>query len=230
MKKLLFLINIAIVLLCSCNKKNINPEEQNLTEEGIKFEAVDLGLSVKWASCNVGANTPEEYGDYFAWGETETRSDYQWFGYKFGTNYSWPFTKYNTDSLYGTVDNKTVLDPEDDVAHVKLGGKWRMPTEAEWTELRENCTWTWTDNYNGTGEAGRVVNASNGISIFLPAAGKRQDAQLHNERSFGYYWSSSLIIDRPRNAYYIYFDSDNVLRGRGDRCLGFSIRPVCPKD
>ena len=133
--------------------------------------AVDLGLSVYWAECNLGVSKPEEYGDYYAWGETEPKESYSWSTYKFGTSPPGPFSKYNTISIFGSIDNKTVLEPEDDVAHVKLGGKWRMPTDAEWAELMEKCTWTWVTNYNGSGINGRLVKATNGNSIFLPAAG-----------------------------------------------------------
>ena len=103
-------------------------------------EYVELGLSVKWATQNVGAVLPEGYGDYFAWGETTTKSYY-------GDNYKWcngswdNFTKYNTSSKYGTVDNKTRLELEDDAARANWGGAWRMPTEKEWTELHDKCAW-----------------------------------------------------------------------------------------
>ncbi|MDY4512770.1 MAG: hypothetical protein SPE10_04900, partial [Paludibacteraceae bacterium] len=106
-------------------------------------EYVDLGLSVKWATCNVGASKPEEYGNYYAWGETTTKSTYNWSTYKWCNGSKTTLTKYNTSSSYGTVDNKTVLELADDAARANWGGAWRMPTDAEWTELRENCTWTW---------------------------------------------------------------------------------------
>ncbi len=189
-------------------------------------EAVDLGLSVKWASFNVGATAPEEYGDYYAWGETEPKSNYNWSTYKFGTSSSGPFSKYNTKSSYGTVDNKTVLDPEDDVAHVKLGGNWRMPTDAECSELRTKCTWTWTTNYNGTGVAGRIVTATNGNSIFLPAAGYWDGANLYDAGSRAFYWSSSLRTDNPYAAYDVYFDSDYVSRHSSNCYYGQPVRPV----
>ena len=116
---------------------------------------VDLGLpsGTLWATCNVGANSPEEYGDYFAWGETETKDNYDCDTYKWGTAaydtifngwYLETLTKYNTDSGYGTVDNKTTLTLADDAARANWGGKWRMPTDAEWEELMNSCTWTWT--------------------------------------------------------------------------------------
>lgn len=185
--------------------------------------AVDLGLSVYWSTCNLGASKPEDYGDYYAWGEVETKEDYSWSTYKFGTSSSGPFSKYNTKESYGTVDNKTVLDPEDDAAHVILGGKWRMPTDAEWTELREKCTWTWTTQ---NGVNGRLVTGPNGNSIFLPAAGRRYNTDLGNAGSIGYYWYSSLKTDDPYDAWYVFFDSSEVLRYCRNRYRGHSIRPV----
>ena len=210
--------------------------------------AVDLGLSVIWASFNLGASKPEDYGDYYAWGEIEPyyssldpltwkdgkESGYNWASYKWcnGTNTS--LTKYNTNSSYGTVDNKTVLDPEDDAAHVQWGGSWRMPTDSEWTELRNNCTWTWTSNYNGTGVAGRIVTSKveghKDKSIFLPAAGGRYDASLSNAGSDGDYWSSSLYTDRPYYAWYVYFYSGNVRGDDYSRYRGLSVRPVYCED
>ncbi|MBQ7388829.1 MAG: hypothetical protein IJW01_05635, partial [Paludibacteraceae bacterium] len=142
-------------------------------QEGVPY-AVDLGLSVKWATCNVGASTPEGYGNYYAWGETTTKSTYDWSTYKWCNGSYKTLTKYCTSSTYGTVDNKTVLELADDAARVNWGGAWRMPTDAEWTELRENCEWTLTSDYNGTGVKGRVVTSkTNGNHIFLPAAGYR---------------------------------------------------------
>lgn len=188
-------------------------------------DCVDLGLSVCWASCNLGATNPEDLGDCYAWGETEPKESYSWSTYKFGTS-SGPFSKYNTISSYGTIDNKTVLEPEDDVARVKLGGKWRMPTEAEWTELREKCTWTWVTNYNGSGINGRLVKATNGNSIFLPAAGNRDGTNLYNAGSNGFYWSSSLHADKPNRAWIVDFRSVNVIRSNFERYAGISVRPV----
>ena len=202
---------------------------------------VDLGLpsGTKWATCNVGATAPEEYGDYFAWGETEPKTTYDWNTYKWATatwdaTYeSWQLetlTKYCTSGEYGTVDNKTVLDLEDDAAHANRGGAWRMPTDAEWTELRENCTWTWTSDYNGTGVAGRIVTSKiNGNSIFLPAAGVRDDRDfgLLGAGDYGGYWSSSLGTDNPKYAWNVYFDSGNVDGDDSGRYGGLSVRPVC---
>ena len=220
------------------------------------IDAVDMGFSkiVYWATSNLSGSglcaKPEDYGDYYAWGETEpyyaeghsqdnpcsswrSRANpvitgYNWSSYKWCNGSYDTLTKYNTSSIYGsTVDNKTVLEANDDVAHVKLGSGWRMPTDAEWTELRNNCTWTWTTNYNGTGVAGRIVTSNkNGASIFLPAAGSRYDTYLLNVGSYGNYWSSSLNAGSPSYACYESFGSGDVGRGIGDRYLGLSVRPV----
>ena len=191
------------------------------------YPYVDLGLSVKWAPCNLGATKPEEYGDYYSWGETVTKTDYSWNTYKFrtiGDNYgNVKFFKYNTDSSLGRIDNKTVLEPEDDVAHLKLGGSWRIPTDAEWTELRECCNWTWTST---NGVNGYKVTGPNGNSIFLSAAGCRYDTDIYDAGSNGYYWSSSLYADSPRDAWYVDIRSGYVNRYNGRRCYGRSVRPV----
>lgn len=190
--------------------------------------AVDLGLSVKWACCNVGAKKPEEYGGYYAWGETEEKSDYsrgtyKWYKYD-GCDYS--ITKYCTDSDYGRVDNKTVLDPEDDVAHVKWGGSWRMPTLEEQRELLNECTWKWTE-LNGIN--GYRFTGPNGNSIFLPAAGYRDGTRLYSRGTGGYYWPSSLYVySTCYYAYSLHFDAGGRSSGsRGYRDYGRSVRPVC---
>ena len=194
----------------------------------IQIEAVDLGLSVKWATCNVGADTPEEYGDYFAWGETEPKSNYSWSTYKYG-DYN-TLTKYCNNSSYGYngfTDNKTVLDLEDDAARVNWGGSWRMPTDAEWKELMNNCTWTWTAQNGVNGY--RVTSNKGGYtdkSIFIPAAGDRYGTSLSGVGSSGNYWSSSLRADSPNEAWQVYFNSGKIERGSNRRYPGFSVRPV----
>ena len=195
------------------------------TENG--HEWVDLGLSVKWATCNVGATKPEEYGNYYAWGETEPKTNYNWSTYKWYSGSAETQTKYCTDSSYGTVDNKTTLELEDDAARANWGGAWRMPTDDEWTELLENCTRTWTNDYNGTGVAGRIVTSKiNGNSIFLPAAGSRNDESLGDAGYYGRYWSSSLFTGIPDNAWHVSFSSDYVNRDYFYRGGGLSVRPV----
>lgn len=188
-------------------------------------EYVDLGLSVKWATCNVGANAPEEYGDYFAWGETTTKSTYNWSTYKYCNGSSSTLTKYNNSSSYGSVDNKTQLELSDDAAAVNWGGNWRMPTKAEQDELRNNCTWTWTTQ---NGVNGYKVTGANGNSIFLPAAGCRNGGSLNGAGSYGYYWSGSLGTDNPSGAYSLDFLSSDVGWYYYDRYYGQSVRPVCP--
>ena len=196
---------------------------------GAVGEAIDLGLSVKWASWNVGASAPENYGSYFAWGETEIDWDYDWANYKWCNGDYNKLTKYcptNKTDYWdgtGTPDGKTVLDLEDDAARANWGGTWRMPTDAEWTELRNNCTWTWTTQ---NGVNGRLVTASNGNSIFLPAAGYRTDTSLYGAGSFGSYWSSSLNTGSPDFAWFVSFYFGDVYRGLDNRFNGFSVRPV----
>ena len=195
--------------------------------------AVDLGLSVLWASCNLGASTPEEYGDYYAWGETTAKNYYDRSTYKWcdGSNYSRTMTKYCTDSSYGTIDNKTVLELNDDAAHVRLGGNWRMPTEEEWHELLVWCSVDRISNYNGTGVAGYIVKGRGDYTdnwIFLPAAGLRRDKNLEDAGAIGYYWSSCLDTDNPQWARLVRFI---ISLGRGDwtgyyRDNGQSVRPV----
>ena len=201
---------------------------EQLKEEEASYaghEYVDLGLSVKWATCNVGASKPEEYGDYFAWGETQPKSNYDWNTYKWCNGSNDTQTKYNTKSNYGTVDNKTTLDLSDDAARANWGGNWRMPTKAEQDELRNNCTWTWTTQ-NGVNGC-KVTSKSNGNSIFLPAAGYRGGSSLKLAGNYAYYWSSSLDSDYPDHAYPLYFYS-RIIGGYSDtRYDGNSVRPVC---
>ena len=192
-------------------------------------EFVDLGLpsGLKWATCNVGATKPEEYGDYFAWGEVEPKTTYNWSTYKYCVDNMDNLTKYCTQSNYGKdgfTDSKTVLDPKDDAATANWGGTWRMPTKAEQDELRDNCTWKWTTQ---NGVNGRKVTGPNGNSIFLPAAGCMDGGTLDDAGSEGYYWSRSLITDDPDRAYLVYFCSGYVDWRRYVRYYGFTVRPVC---
>ena len=190
-------------------------------------EYVDLGLpsGIKWATHNVGATKPEEYGGYYAWGETEEKENYSWSTYKWCNGSYNTMTKYCTGSSYGTVDNKTVLDLEDDVAHVKWGGSWRMPTEEEYYELHNNCIWTWTTQNGVNGY--KVTSKTNGSSIFLPAAGNRRGASLSHSGDCGYFWSSSLSGGNSNDAWNLYFYSGCYDRYNDDfRCRGFSVRPV----
>lgn len=190
----------------------------------MKKDYVDLGLSVKWATCNVGANNPEEYGNHYAWGEIIPKNIYNWETYKWCNGTDKSLIKYSINSTYGTVDNKTVLEPEDDVAAVNWGGAWRIPTNDEWTELRTKCTWTWTTR-NGVKDY-MVKSNINGNSIFLPAAGYRARVDLYDAGYYGGYWSSSLYSGSPINAWGVDFFSVNVYRYSLYRYCGQSVRPV----
>ena len=215
-------------LYASENRPQDRPQGDQTVNNGHIY--VDLGLSVKWATCNVGAAIPEEYGGYYAWGETEEKDNYNynynWSTYKWCNGSENTMTKYCTDSYYGTVDNKTVLDPEDDVAHVKWGGSWRMPTKAEQNELRNSCTWTWTTQNGVNGY--KFTSKTNGNSIFLPAAGYRNGAYLYDSDSVGNYWSSSLDSYGSVDAVSLCFDG-SIFYGCGifSRYIGCSVRPVC---
>lgn len=188
----------------------------------------DLGLSVKWATCNLGANMPEEYGDYYAWGETSVKSNYEWSTYKWCTDSYDAITKYCWGSAFGLVDKKTTLVLSDDAANANWGGSWRMPTVEELDELRENCSWQWTtlNGINGY----MVTSKINGKSIFLPVAGARNGTEIREVGSCGFYWSSSLSTSNPSGAFYLQLKSTNA--SRADyyyrRCEGRSVRAVCP--
>lgn len=194
-------------------------------------EWVDLGLpsGLLWAKCNLGATKPEEYGDYYAWGETDTKEVYFWETYKYCTavdEEGWVKTlsKYNTISRYGSPDILTTLQPSDDVATQKLGNGARMPTETEWNELLDNTTSEWTTE---NGVYGRKLTASNGKSLFFPAAGFRDGSELHYAGKIGIYWSSSLDANDPDGAWYFTFNSGGQVVSLDYRLYGFSVRAVC---
>lgn len=218
-------------------------------------EWVDLGLpsGTKWATCNVGAKNPKEYGNYYAWGEVTPKDVYDWSTYKYGSNYD-QLTRYNTDSVVGKngfADGKTVLELSDDAAHFNWGGKWRMPTKTQQNELRALCYWVWTESYDGSGVKGYIVykakaEADKGVKvfkdipplssyslndahIFLPAASYRLGGDLGNAGSGGY-WSSSLNTDGPISAWSVNFYSDNVsyYYAFDLRFCGQSVRAVIP--
>ncbi len=202
---------------------------------------VDLGLpsGIKWATKNLGASKPSNYGDYYAWGETEPKTEYTWATYKWMqtgysdknhiTKYTFPDGKtegiwYDSDN-YFIGDGKTTLDPEDDAATVKLGSPWRMPTSDEIKELIDNCTWTWTTL---DGKNGYEVKGTNGNTIFLPAAGCRYGSELYGAGSWGDYWSSSLSTAYSDYARRLYFVSDVHDWYGYYRYYGFTVRPVRP--
>ena len=206
-------------------------------------EYVDMGNGLKWATCNVGAMNPWDYGDYFAWGETTTKDNYNWGTYKWmqSGQSSWEYiTRYTiadgqTEGIWyssGTFvgDNKRSFeeyDYVDDAARQNWGGNWRTPTDAEWTWLRENCTWTWTTQNGVNGMLVRSNIASyTDNTIFLPAAGLWYYAFLNSKGSYGYYWSSSLDESGSDCAKSVSFFSEKILRYDEERCYGQSVRPV----
>ena len=203
-------------------------------------QVVDLGLSVKWASCNVGSENPYTVGNYYAWGETSTKSEYDWPTYKFGKSTS--LTKYCSDLVCGTVDNKVILDEEDDAACVNWGDNWRMPTKEEFNELQNtnNCSWTWysSSNTEFNGMAGyKVQSLKPGYTnnyIFIPAAGYYTGNSLTNS-NLVYYWSSS-SVQASRTAYVAAGGNghvDGTLFGLWfsfDHYEGLPIRPVYTTD
>ena len=192
-------------------------------------EYVDMGLpsGTLWATMNIGANTPEEYGSYFAWGETETKDNYNWSNNKWLNLIDGTYivlTKYCTDSECGTVDGKTELDPEDDAAYVNWGPSWRMPTKEQFQELRSNCRRKWT-THNGV--KGYLLTANNGNTLFFPAGGYRWGSMLESAGSYGYYWSRTLNSSDPVFAYcvsysdFLMFQVDEHIRN-----YGLAVRPV----
>ncbi len=195
-------------------------------------EYVDLGLpsGTLWATCNVGAESPEEYGDYFAWGETDPKYKYSWSTYKWSNGSYDTMTKYCKQSDYGYngfTDGKTELDPEDDAAAVNWGSNWRIPSLEQIEELinSEYTTTEWTQLNGVNGR--RITSHSNGNSIFLPAAGYRDDTSLSNAGSKGYYWSRLLDASESYYACYLYFYSDYIDWNYSySRYYGRSVRPV----
>ena len=199
----------------------VNPDQPG-TING--YEYVEMGDGLKWATMNVGATKPEEYGDYFAWGETTTKSNYAW-----STYFDNPSGDGQTFIKYFSSGGKTLLDPEDDAASINWNSTWRTPTYDEWTWLVDNCVWTWTDDYEETGAAGMIVTGTTGNSIFLPAAGYRSESDLTLAGADGYYWASSIDLPMPSDAKRIHIASGVAGKGHLDRYLGFSIRPVSDK-
>ena len=193
---------------------------------------VDLGLpsGTLWATCNVGASSPEDYGNYIAWGEMSTKSTYDWSTYKWCNGSKTTLTKYCTKGSYGDnwfKDNKKELDPDDDAAYVNWGRDWRMPSKEEFKELI-NSSYTTTELTTQNGVKGLLITSnSNGNSIFLPAAGYRDNSSLGSAGSYGYYWSRSLYEGGPYVAWYLYFTSGSIYSYDYDgRFYGYSVRPV----
>lgn len=237
MKTLGAMMLMVVVLCAACTK---DPENGGGNTNGGNGSGggnanghayVDLGLpsGTLWATCNVGADTPEGYGDYFAWGETSLKDIYVWSTYKYANStsmYDPRLTKYCSKSSCGDngfTDTLTILLPEDDAATANLGGDWRTPTYNEWDELIAYCTYTWTTR---NGVNGRLFTAPNGNSLFLPAAGSIDVGSPSGVGYDGYYWSSSLSTSYPEYANFFYFVSDECYMNGCTRNGGLSVRAV----
>ena len=232
------------MLFAACEKNKVSdPEnnENNVQTDG-RHEYVDLGLpsGTLWATCNVGANKPEEFGNYYAWGETETKSIFSWTNYKFAgmlctydcddADY---FTKYAVFDSISILfaDNKTILEEEDDAATANWGKNWRMPSKSEWNELLSYCTWTWTTRNN---VKGYCAKANNGNSIFFPMAGYKEKfieegvEYDQSEEEVGFYWSNLLDDDgyNNENAYLLSFGEEWLEVYDDYRMIGGSVRAV----
>ncbi len=193
-------------------------------------EYVDLGLSVKWATCNIGAAKMDDCGDYYAWGETWTKNSYIWNTYTYIDDYYIYNDDYGQAIIkYNGRDYWTTLVEEDDAAHVKWGGSWRTPSKAEWEELVTSCSWVWKTAADGYAHTGYLVTSQNGNSIFLPAAGHIVYSEFSNKGGSCDYWSSSLKQSHPYDAAWgtnIRLLSHSMSEVK--RYMGLPVRPVCP--
>lgn len=195
-------------------------------------EYVDLALpsGVLWAVTNIGAQSDFEYGDCFAWGEPtgngHGKENFNWATYRWCGGSAATLSRYCTDSAYGTVDGTTVVAATDDAAAVLWGGSWRMPTRNEWSELTDpsHCTWKWTKRNGALGY--EVTSVHNGHTLFVPAAGYREHADLCQAGEQGCYWTATLNDRRPDTAWRFMFRSDNRSLDTYSRCYGLPIRPV----
>lgn len=206
MKKFWFILAVA-VLFVACGGNDKKPKTEMTTADTLNgHEWVDLGLSVKWSTCNVGATSPEDYGSYYAWGEVTTKSSY----------------KIGDSKTYGMSISDISGNKEYDAATANWGKGWRMPTKEEFDELINNCTWTWT-NRNGV-DGFEVKSKKNGNSIFLPAAGFCEGDGVHYAGLLGKYWSSSPY--GTGDAYALWFGDGDRETYWSYRGYGLSVRPV----
>lgn len=220
---------VTLTVYDDCNR---NGHLVDLTDRS-SGNAVDLGLSVRWASCNIGATAPEEYGDYFMWGETEPNErDYEWRNYKYCFNNSSTLTKYCTQAQYGTVDGKFTLESRDDAATVNWGSDWRTPTPEEWVELYEHCYWdrikvNKIDVY-------QVTSKINGNSIIIPLTGYKTGSNIWS--GYARYWTNSLQPSNAEEGEYndnraLYYTLNTYLSRNYDyydRYYGLPVRAVRP--
>ena len=221
------MFTVAVVCAAGCTKDNGG----NGTHNGHDY--VDLGLrsGTLWATCNVGAETPESYGDYFAWGEIQPKTTYDWSTYAYCNGDYGKLTKYCTQSDYGYngfTDNLKTLESGDDAATANWGEGWRTPTYSEWVELLTRCDYTWTTQ---NGVNGFLFTARNGNSIFLPAAGSRTNPDYSYDANGGHYWSNSInktYPDQAKGFSFCWYNSEWIDHDIYDRSreFGLSVRPV----
>lgn len=193
-----------------------------------EYSYVDLGLvsGTMWATCNIGASKPADYGDYFVWGETVQKSEVDWSTYKWCDGTKNFMTKYCAESFYGNEDGKYVLEAEDDAATANWGSEWRMPTKEEVQELVDGCEWKWVEDFYGSGNNGMLgMSKKNSATIFLPAAG--YPAKANKVGIIGHYWSSSVSIAESNYAHIIDFNADqDAICIINQRATPMSVRPV----
>jgi len=243
MKKMFYIAAIMLLTIgmVSCNKEEdttnnntntpsggTNPGTDPGTTPSVPDGYVDLGLpsGLLWAKCNVGATAPEEFGNYYAWGEVSTKDNYEWSTYIYANGSERTLTKYNTSADYGTVDGKKTLEYADDAAHVELGDGARIPTYEEWEELISGTTSEMTRENEVYGR--KFTSKTNGKTIFIPTAGYKYQTGTFDQNGIGIYWSSSLDLDHPYSAKsYRFYTSVSDMSYR-DRYYGHSVRAVRP--
>lgn len=262
MRKKLFFISLVtfLALIASCDKDN-KPEQGEIAQYGIDGktplpDAVDIGTVVNgkkilWASFNLGAKEEYEYGDYYAWGESETKSDYSWGTYKYANKDINKLTKYcptnNQDCWDGTTekpDGNVALYPTDDVVHVRLGGKWRMPTSEEMKALlalKTSKDHIWEgrsffldangderkDDQGNIIHCIRITHKVTGATLFIPAAGYHRDSSTYEAPGYrGFLWTSIVDTDNPNNACILKFEGEDSEHSVARRYLGIPVRPV----
>lgn len=218
MKRTFLLISF---MLCAVFASAQNESSENKAAA----EAVDLGLpsGTLWASCNIGATKPEEFGDYFAWGETETRESFkreEYLHIKPGQENVMAIRRVFTDL------GKDIAGTEYDVAHVKWGGQWVMPSLGQFAELEQNCNWEWTE-LNGV-NGYKITSKKNGNSIFLPAAGSKASQRTSNIGVYGLYWSCTIGYSGPSDACNLMIEQGSDRRRQTSlRSMGYTVRAVC---
>lgn len=219
----MYRLSIVIIMIIACRTKVFSQSD---------YEYVDLGLSVKWATKNVGSSQTTDYGDYFAWGETTPKEEYDWTTYKYTEEKATKMTKYCYSSLGATKDFLDILEASDDAATCRWGQQWRTPTLDEMNELLQNCTWIWSNDYQGSGKAGYIVRSNiegfKSKTIFLPAAGHWGGKNPYDTNQKGMYWTSSLNFESLASiqAAQLYFGSGGYETMSYDRQIGMTIRPV----